>query len=422
MTDYQSKAEQLDSADVLKSYREKFYFPKKNGRDAIYLCGNSLGLQPKATESYLEQELNNWKTKGVEGHFSGEKPWVQYHHLSKKALGALVGALETEVVAMNNLTVNLHLAMATFYKPSGRRSKILIERGAFPSDFYAVYSQIELNGLNPREHLIELNPKDGSDYLPHEEIVEKINDLGDELALVLFPGIQYYTGQLFNIQGIAASAHSVGAKAGFDLAHTIGNVPLSLHEDEADFAVWCTYKYLNSGPGAVGGLYIHEKHTKDTTLPRMSGWWGHDADGRFKMDNSINPIPNVDGWQLSNLNILTHAAHLASLDMFEEAGLDKLRTKSIQLTGLLEEIIMGDEVLNKNIDIITPSDPEERGCQLSLYLKNHGKEIFNHVIDHGVILDWREPNVMRAAPVPFYNSFNEVYAFTSILKDAFLLK
>lgn len=413
-----TKAEALDQSDSLASFKSRFHFPEKEGETCIYLCGNSLGLQPHTTQQFIDKELASWRENGVEGHFTGDTPWVSYHKNSKKSLSELLGAKPEEVVAMNNLTSNLHLAMTSFYRPQGQRCKILIERGAFPSDFYAVHSQIVINGYDPKEHLIELEPKDGSDYLSTKEITDKIEILGDELALVLFPGIQYYTGQLFDIRSISAAAHQVGANVGFDLAHTVGNLPLRLHEDQADFAVWCSYKYLNSGPGGVGGLFIHEKHATNKALPRLSGWWGHDAEGRFKMDNQINPIPSVDGWQLSNVNILSHAAHLASLQLFDEATIENLRSKSLKLTGLLEEAIYSSEILKENVRILTPSNPEERGCQLSIYLLHHGKKVFDYIVSKGVILDWREPNVIRVAPVPLYNSYEEVIEFSTILEEA----
>ncbi len=414
------KANKLDSSDALSRFKSEFYFPERNGKPCIYLCGNSLGLQPKRTELFIEEELKNWREKGVEGHFTGNKPWVSYHQNSKSSLGRMVGAGAHEVVAMNNLTTNLHLALASFYNPVGKRKKILIERGAFPSDFYAVHSRIQISGEDPSENLVELRPSDGSDYLSTEEIIRRIEEIGDELALVMFPGVQYYTGQLFDIKEITSAAHKMGAYAGFDLAHAVGNVPLKLHEHQIDFAVWCTYKYLNSGPGGVGGLFIHEKNGKNTSIPRLSGWWGHNAESRFKMNNEINPIPSVDGWQLSNINILSHASHLASLEVFDEAGIGNLRTKSIQLTGFMEELILSSDVLKSNIKIITPKDPNERGAQLSLYLLNHGKSVFEFILKRGVILDWREPNVIRVAPVPLYNSFADAIVFISILEEAIL--
>ncbi|WP_425393019.1 kynureninase [Ekhidna sp.] len=412
------KAKQLDEQDQLSKFRSEFHFPQKDGKDCIYLCGNSLGLQPKRTSEFVNEELQKWKKWGVEGHFTGDKPWVSYHQNAKPYLSKIVGAHEHEVVAMNNLTTNLHLALASFYQPKGKRSKILIEKGAFPSDFYAVNSRIKVSGYDPEENLIELEPAVGSDNLSTQEIIRKIEELGDELALVMFPGIQYYTGQFFDINQIAAAAHKVGAYAGFDLAHAVGNVPLNLHEDKADFAVWCTYKYLNSGPGGVGGLFIHENHGKNKEMPRLSGWWGHNAEARFKMANQINPIPTVDGWQLSNVNILSHASHLASLSVFEEAGMENLRAKSLLLTDFMEELMLNSEVLNNQIKILTPTSHEERGAQLSIYLTNHGKSVFEYLIERGVILDWREPNVIRVAPVPLYNSFTDAVNFVKILEEA----
>ncbi|MEP1097708.1 MAG: kynureninase [Cyclobacteriaceae bacterium] len=413
-----NKAQELDQSDELAQFRNQFHFPQADGKNCIYLCGNSLGLQPKSTEKFINEEIKNWKERGVKGHFTGDKPWVSYHVNSKKPLAALIGSTVDEVVAMNNLTTNLHLALSTFYRPKGRRTKILMERGAFPSDFYALHSAITLSGNDPAECLIELEPKDGSDYLPTQEVLEKINELGEELALVMFPGVQYYTGQFFDIKNITSAAHAIGAYAGFDLAHTIGNIPLNLHDDQVDFAVWCTYKYLNSGPGGTGGLFIHSENAKKTDLPRQSGWWGHNAEGRFKMDNQINPIATVDGWQLSNINILSHAAHLASLEIFNQAGIERLREKSIKLTGFLEELITNSTVLSEHVKMITPSNQEERGAQLSLFLTKLGKPVFERIVEKGVILDWREPNVIRVAPVPLYNSFMDVYEFVEILKGA----
>ncbi|WP_420317551.1 kynureninase [Ekhidna sp.] len=414
------QAAQLDEQDQLATFRTQFYFPQRNGKDCIYLCGNSLGLQPKITKDFVNEELKKWEESGVEGHFTGNRPWVNYHKNSKSALSKLIGAHEHEVVAMNNLTTNLHLALASFYRPKGKRTKILIERGAFPSDFYAVHSRIHVSGFDPVDNLVELNPADGSDYLSTEEIVSKIKELDDELALVMFPGIQYYTGQLFEIQKITEAAHAVGAYAGFDLAHAAGNVPLKLHDCKVDFAVWCTYKYLNSGPGGVGGLFVHEKHGENREIPRLSGWWGHNAESRFKMDNEINPIPTVDGWQLSNVNILSHASHLASLKIFDHAGINNLRAKSLKLTDFMESLIESSEILAKEIRIITPRNHHERGAQLSLYLLNYGKSVFEFLIKKGVILDWREPNVIRVAPVPLYNSFTDAVNFISILEEAII--
>lgn len=404
-----------DQADELSRFREEFHFPQKNGRRAIYLCGNSLGLQPKRTREKLEAELQLWETHGVEGHFTGEKPWVSYHEHAKKSLGRLVGAKENEVQAIGSLTSNLHLLLASFYQPTGNRVKIIIESGAFPSDFYAVHSHMKMKGIDPDKHLIELEAKDGSDYLPNEEVIERIKQEGDQLAMVMMPGVQYYSGQFFNIPSITKAAQDVGAIAGFDLAHAMGNLPMNLHDHEVDFAVWCSYKYLNSGPGGIGGMFVHEKHAQDVSTPKLSGWWGHDAKDRFEMANRINPIPSVDGWQLSNVNILSSAAHLASLEIFDEAGIENLRTKSLKMTGWLAGQL---EQFHEDIEILTPSNPDERGCQLSLFLKRRDKSVFEAISRDGVICDWREPNVIRIAPVPLYNTFEELGEFVNILKKA----
>ena len=412
-------AQKQDSADVLAKYKNEFHHPKKAGEEVIYFCGNSLGLQPKSAKAAVDQEMRNWKEKGVEGHFEGERPWVEYHKLSKGALAHLVGAHEHEVVCMNNLTTNIHLMLASFYRPEKKRKKVLIEKGAFPSDHFALTTFMNIKGIDAREHLIELAPTGGCNFKT-EAIAETIYDIGDELALVLWPGIQYYSGQLFRTEEIVKAGHQVGAYVGFDLAHAIGNVPLSMHNDNADFAVWCSYKYLNSGPGNVSGIYIHENHSQDVTFPRLGGWWGQNESTRFEMENVFDPIPGADGWQLSNMNIVSTAAHLASLEIFEEAGIAQLRKKSLKLTAYLETLLISSETLQGKIEIITPSNPEERGCQLSLFLAKNGKEIFNYLIAHGVVLDWREPNVIRVAPTPLYNTFEEVFIFVKTLEDAIL--
>lgn len=404
---------QLDQTDPLRRFRDEFHLPMKDGKPAIYFCGNSLGLQPKRTADYLQRELDLWRTHGVEGHFTGDMPWVSYHEWAKKPLGHLVGANENEVQAVGSLTSNLHFLLASFYQPLGKRVKVIIEAGAFPSDFYAVHSHMGMKGVNPDTHLIQLKPKKGGDYLPNEEIIHTINELGDELALVLMPGVQYYSGQFFDIKKIAEAAHKVGAYAGFDLAHAIGNLPMHLHDDGVDFAVWCSYKYLNSGPGGIGGMYIHERHASDRNFPRLSGWWGHDAKQRFKMENKLNPIPNIDGWQLSNANVLSTAAHLASLWLFEEAGIENLRAKSVKMVDwLATELKRFADV----IQIITPMNPTERGCQLSLFvLHSNGKQLFDKMSARGLIADWREPNVIRIAPTPMYNTFEELGQFIELL-------
>ena len=411
-------ARQLDREDELTRFREMFHIPKQDGTEVIYFCGNSLGLQPKSALDILNEEMIKWQKLGVEGHFEGDRPWVDYHVHGKKELGKLLGAHADEVVIMNQLTTNLHVLLASFYEPTAKRKKILIEKGAFPSDHYAVSSHARIRGLDPDQvvELIEI-PKDG--YLPTQAIVKKIHEIGDELTVVLLPGVQYYTGQFFNLKKITEAAHQVGAKAGFDLAHAIGNLPMNLHEDEVDFATWCSYKYLNSGPGNISGIFIHEKHSKNTDLPRMAGWWGQQSETRFLMDNVDRPIASVDGWLVSNINVLSTSIHLASLQIFDEAGIENLRTKSLALTGYLEYLLLQNETLKRNIRILTPTNPQERGCQLSIYLPNHGKEIFNYLIDKGVVLDWREPNVIRVAPTPLYNTFTEVYQFANLLSEAF---
>ncbi|WP_258102603.1 kynureninase [Marinoscillum sp. MHG1-6] len=411
-------AKALDRNDELRSFRHEFHFPQRNGRDAIYLCGNSLGLQPKNTRDYLEKELKSWQENAVEGHFSGSHPWVSYHEHTKETLAALVGAKTTEVVSMNNLTTNLHLMLASFYQPNGVRRKILIEGGAFPSDHYAAESHMRRMGVDPDENLICLKPRQGELYTT-EEIVQAIKEAGDSLSLVLLPGIQYYTGQSFDLKAISEAAHSVGAFAGFDHAHAIGNIPMNLHEDDVDFAVWCTYKYLNSGPGSVSGIFVHEKHSADPNFPKLTGWWGHEPKTRFEMNNHFKPALGADAWMLSNMNILSMAAHRASLDVFARAGIQKLRDKSLQLTGFLEFLLKSDPVVSERIKILTPTDPEQRGCQLSIFLTQDGKEIFEQLIEKGVILDWREPNVIRVAPTPLYNRFEDVWDFYSILRGIF---
>ena len=409
-------AQDLDREDPLHHFRDKFHIPRLNDQDVIYFTGNSLGLQPKNTRTYIEEELEGWATLGVDGHFHSQKrPWFYYHKFSKEALAKIVGAKPSEVVSMNNLTVNLHLMMVSFYRPTATRYKIMIEAGAFPSDQYAVESQIRFHGYNYDDALIEIAPREGEYHLRTEDILLKIKEHKDSLALILFGGVQYYTGQLFDIGKITAAGHQAGATVGFDLAHAAGNVPLNLHRDEVDFAAWCSYKYLNSGPGGVSGVFVHEKHGQ-AELPRFAGWWGHNEGERFKMKKGFVPMPGADGWQLSNVNILSSAAHLAALEIYDEAGMDALRQKSVKLTGfmeyLLNEFNLGDDVLK----IITPSDTAARGCQLSLLVSKNGKAIFEHLTRSGVVADWREPDVIRVAPVPLYNTFEDVYNFCEILK------
>ena len=408
-------ARSLDSKDPLKDYRDKFYIPQINGKDCIYFTGNSLGLQPKDTEKHILEELEDWKNLGVEGHFHAKhRPWFHYHKFTKELLAKLVGAKPLEVVSMNNLTSNLHFMMVSFYQPTSKRFKIVMEAGAFPSDMYAVESQVRFHGYDPNEAIIEIAPKADSETLETKDIIETIEKNGNEVALVLFSGVQYYTGQYFDLKAISSAAHKVGAYAGFDLAHAVGNVKLNLHDSGADFAAWCSYKYLNSGPGGMSGIFVHERHANNSELPRFAGWWGHNEEARFKMEKGFIPMAGADGWQLSNVNVLSSAAHLASLKMFDEVGMDVLVAKSRLLTGYLEFLL---NTLDKNIvSAITPSTEKDRGCQLSIVVKKDGKKVFDELTKAGVIADWREPEVIRVAPVPLYNTFSDVYTFYTILK------
>lgn len=412
-------ARQLDQKDPLKAYRDKFHIPQIKGKDALYFTGNSLGLQPKSTKKYINEELEDWANFGVEGHFHATKrPWFHYHKFSKEVLAEIMGATTLEVVSMNNLTSNLHLMMVSFYRPIKKRYKIMIEKGAFPSDQYAVESQIKFHGLNYEDALVEVAPREGEHTLRIEDIEAEIEKQGDALALVLFSGVQYYTGQLFDIKRITDVAHNVGAYAGFDLAHAAGNVKLHLHDHNVDFAAWCSYKYLNSGPGGVSGIFVHEKHAHNFDIPRFAGWWGHNESERFKMEKGFEPMPGADGWQLSNVNVLSSAAHLASLEIFKNAGIDALETKSKKLTGFLWYLLGELNKQKHKVEVITPADEQQRGCQLSLFVANNGKRVFKALNDAGVIVDWREPNVIRVAPVPLYNTFEDVYHFYEILEKS----
>ncbi len=412
-------AQKLDQNDPLQSFRSKFYIPKINNKECIYFTGNSLGLQPKTVKKYVDQELEDWARMGVEGHLLARNPWMPYHELFPNQIAQIVGSLPGEVVVMNQLTVNLHLLMVTFYRPTQQRYKIICEAKAFPSDQYAMESQVKLAGFDPEAAIIEVTPREGEHTLRTEDILNVIEQNNDSVALVLFGGVNYYTGQLFDMQAITATAHAVGAFAGFDLAHAIGNVNLQLHNWDVDFACWCSYKYLNSGPGAVAGLYIHEQHAKNVQLPRFSGWWGHDKVSRFNMQKGFNAIPTAEGWQLSNAPILSMAAHKASLDIFEEADMENLLDKARILSGYLHFILndINDRQPERTIEIITPSNEKERGCQVSMFMLRKGKEVFNELTKQGVIADWREPNVIRVAPVPLYNSFEEVWTFGNIIEN-----
>ncbi len=412
-------AKSLDQADGLAEFREQFHFPRDaKGQQEIYLVGNSLGLQPIRTRRYIEEELDAWQNRGVRGHFQGEHPWMPYHEFLAAPMASLVGAKEQEVVVMNSLTTNLHLMMASFFQPDSKRNKILIEEHAFPSDHYAIESQIRFHGLDPAESMVLAKPRNGEALLRGEDILELIATNADELALVLLPGVQYYTGQFLDLEAISLLCNQRGIRVGFDLAHAAGNVPLSLHDWEVDFAVWCSYKYLNSGPGSVGGCFVHEKHFGNSQLPRLCGWWGHDKSTRFLMENKFVPIPTAEAWQLSNPPILSLAAIRASLDVFTEAGgIKKLREKSKQLTGYMESLLKHE--LADFVDVITPSQPNQRGCQLSLEVRlegRSGKQIHETLEAKSIATDWREPNVIRVAPVPLYNRFEDAFHFVETLK------
>jgi kynureninase len=411
-------AKKLDRTDPLKSFRNRFHIPKVKGKTSIYFTGNSLGLQPKSTKKFITEELEDWANLGVEGHEHSRRPWVEYQKFSKKSLAQIVGAKAVEVVAMNQLTVNLHLMMVSFYRPTLQRFKIITEKGAFSSDQYAFDSQIRFHGFDPEKALIEIDFRENESTLRTEDILQAIGVHADQLALVIFGGVQYYTGQFFDLKKITRAAHHAGAFVGFDLAHAIGNVPLNLHRDDVDFAVWCNYKYLNSGPGAIAGAFVHERFAKSFDMPRFAGWWGHDEKERFQMKKGFKPMPGVDGWQLSNHPIFLSAAHLASLEIFQQAGMKALRAKSIQLTGFLEFILLKMDPTSEYFKILTPSNPQERGCQLSIFMKTNGLKVFQKLTKAGIIADWREPNVIRVAPVPLYNTFEEVFRFGEVFRKA----
>ena len=414
-------AKQLDAQDELNHYRDLFYIPIVHGKEAIYFTGNSLGLQPKSTQDYVLNELEDWASMGVEGHFHARNPWMPYHEIFPEQLAKIVGCLPNEVVVMNQLTVNLHLLMVSFYRPTKTKYKILCEAKAFPSDQYALESQVKFHGFNYEDAVIEVAAREGEHTIRTEDILKAIEENKNELALIMFGGVNYYTGQVFEMQKIAEAANKNGIIIGFDLAHAAGNVNLELHNWNVDFACWCSYKYLNSGPGGVSGVYIHEKHATNTDLQRFAGWWGNDKESRFKMEKGFKAIPTAEGWQLSNAPILSMAAHKAALDIFENAGMNNLQTKAKQLSNYLIYILenINAKTDNNFIEIITPKSENERGCQVSLLLKNKGKDFFNALCQYGVIADWREPNVIRIAPVPLYNTFEEVYRFGEIMSKIF---
>jgi len=458
-------AAELDAVDDLGVFRDRFHLPKPvNGDELIYFTGNSLGLQPKSVRGYIEQELKDWETLGVEGHLHAKNPWLPYHELLTEQMSRVVGAKPVETVVMNSLTTNLHLLMVSFYRPTSSRYKIIIEKGAFPSDQYAVESQLKYHGYKsepgavatgflseppavaggltnasipsdyttsdqpprPRnaatpplkggepDALIELTPREGESTLRTDDILQTIEREGDSIALILLGGVNYYTGQAFDMRSITEAGHKAGVVVGFDLAHAAGNIELHLHDWDVDFAAWCSYKYLNAGPGAVGGAFVHERHANDFDLPRFAGWWGHDKASRFQMGPNFNPIPGAEGWQLSNPPILQMAAFRASLEIFDEVGMKALTEKSRKLTGYLEYLV--GEIHDERISVITPSDPEQRGCQLSIRVNGGDRSLHQRIVARGVFADWREPDVIRVAPVPLYNSFTDVYKFTRILK------
>jgi kynureninase len=405
-----------DQNDALAPYRNQFHIPKdKQGNEWLYFTGNSLGLQPKSTKKYINQELEDWANFGVEGHFEAKNPWMPYHEFLTESMAEIVGAKPIEVVIMNTLTTNLHLLMVSFYQPTKKKYKIVIESDAFPSDRYAVQTQLEFHGFDANEGLIEWKPRKGEDLLNIEDLETILKEQGDEIALLLIGGVNYYTGQYLDIKKIAQLGHAKNCMVGIDLAHGVGNIKPELHDSGVDFAAWCTYKYLNSGPGSLGGLFVHEKHAYNKDLKRFAGWWSHNKSTRFNMRQPLDVIPGAEGWQLSNPPILSMAAIKASLDMFNEVGMDALRRKSEKLTGYFEFLL--NALDNDKIKIITPSNPEERGCQLSIQVKNADKSLHKKLTDAHIITDWREPDVIRCAPIPLYNTFEDVYRMVEKLKD-----
>lgn len=406
----------LDEADPLKAIRQEFLRPRRaDGSDAVYFCGHSLGLEPRRAVTYVNEELEEWQRLAVEGHFNGRRPWLSYHERLTPALARLAGALPLEVVAMNSLTTNLHLLLVSFYRPAGTRRKLLIERPAFPSDRYAAVSQVRTHGLDPADALLEIGPRDGEESIREEDLLALLDREGDSIATVLLPGVQYLTGQRFDMQAVTRAAQAKGCVVGFDLAHAIGNVPLSLHEWNVDFAVWCSYKYLNGGPGAIGGAFVHERHASDASLPRFAGWWGHDKASRFRMGPDFQALPGAEGWQLSNPPILAMAPLLASLEIFDAAGNERREHKATQLTGYLDFLLRTR--LGQRLDILTPA---ARGSQVSFRVRASGqvlKTLHADLHERGFYTDLREPDVLRAAPVPLYNSHLEVWEFVASLES-----
>jgi kynureninase len=417
-------AQSLDANDELRKYRDEFHFPKVNGKQVIYFTGNSLGLQPKKTKSYVDEVMSDWANMAVEGHFYSDKPWWDYQERFASPLSEIVGAKPSEVGVMNTLTVNLHLLMVSFYNPTPKKYKIICEEKAFPSDQYMFQSQVKFHGFDPKDAIVEIKRREGEANIRLEDVLAKIEEVGSELALVLIGGVNYYTGQVFDMKTITAAGQKQGAYVGWDLAHAAGNIKLDLHDWNVDFAAWCSYKYMNSGPGNASGFFVHEKHHNDKELKRFAGWYGHNKERRFKMEPDFDPVNGADGWQISNLPILSLAPYLASVEMFAEVGMDKLITKRNLITAYLEFVLheIDNELDGAEFEILTPSNQDERGCQLSVYLHGQGRELFDRLMKNGVITDWREPNVIRLAPAPFYCSFEDMYDFGQILKDLILNK
>lgn len=412
-------ARQQDENDSLAHYKALFHHPVIDGKQVLYFTGNSLGLQPKTAKEYINQELEDWAQWGVEGHFHAKNPWVSYHEFLTPASAQLVGANESEVVCMNSLTTNLHLLFVSFYKPTAKRFKIISEAKMFPSDRYLLETQVRHHGLDPDEAIIEISPRDGEYLIREEDIIAAVNDNADELALLFFGGVNYFTGQLFDMEKLTQAAHHVGALAGFDLAHAVGNVPMQLHDWDVDFAAWCTYKYLNSSAGNVGGIFVNDRHGNNTEINRFGGWWGHNKERRFLMENHFEPMTGAEGWQISNAPVMGMAILKSSLDIFDEAGIENLRAKSLKLTAYLEFVFndIVDQFADIRLEIITPTEPTRRGCQLSIKLIGTNKDFFQALTKAGVIADFREPDVIRLAPTPLYNSFEDVYLLGQTLKS-----
>ena len=412
-------AKSLEAQNELRKYRDEFHFPHVNGKQVIYFTGNSLGLQPKRTKSYVDEVMADWANLAVEGHFYSDKPWWDYQERFAVPLSDIVGAKPAEVGVMNTLTVNLHLLMVSFYNPTPHKYKIICEEKAFPSDQYMFQSQVKFHGFDPKDAIVEIKRREGEANIRLEDVLAKIEEVGSELALVLIGGVNYYTGQVFDMKTITAAGQKYGAYVGWDLAHAAGNIKLELHDWNVDFAAWCSYKYMNSGPGNASGFFVHEKHHNDKELNRFAGWYGHNKERRFKMEPDFDPVHGADGWQISNLPILSLAPYLASVEMFAEVGMDKLIAKRNLITSYLEFVLheIDKELEGADFEILTPSNQEERGCQLSVYLHGQGRELFEKLMKNGVITDWREPNVIRLAPAPFYCSFEDMYEFGQILKE-----